>query len=1160
MSGPVQFDEATRPQVKAAGPGTASWVSANAGSGKTKVLTDRVARLLLSGTPPQRVLCLTFTVAAASNMQNRLVERLGGWSMLPDEHLRQELLRLGENPESLDRERLRQARTLFARALETPGGLRIQTIHAFASTILKRFPLEAGVSPQFNSLDDLTALRIREEVLDSVCVSSPATFASLADHVSATGLNELVEEISGNRAGFAGRVSEDDLCRIFDLPLPLCPPTERIRQFLTEADAGSIRELTNLLLKGSSTDLRAADRLKQLNFNDPSMTDFEHLASVFLFGEGAAEPFMPKFGRFPTKAVREQLGALASWLEDFMNRVCLEREMILRAAAAEKSLLLHRFAGDLLAEYELRKSRDSSLDFEDLILKTLALLRNPETAQWVLFKLDGGIDHILVDEAQDVSRPQWNIISGIADEFTSGKGAREGRRTVFAVGDEKQSIYGFQGAAPEKFEEMRDHFRRRYTRAGQEFLESDLQFSFRSSRAILEVVDRIFEDRPEPGFAGGTDHRAFKDRLPGRVDLWPVVEEPEGPVATEWYGARLLPGEMRAQARLAKLLAAEIRRMTDPNSGVSLDTGEGARPVEFGDILILFRRRNELFHSVINELKSAGLPVAGTDRMLLSESLAVLDVRALLYFLATPSDDLSLAAALRSPLFRMTEDELFSVAHGRNRRTLWKSLKEREADFSGIVAVIRDMQRMTDRLKPYELIEHLLTVHRGRELLSSRLGNEISEPIDAFLQQAISYDREEASTLTGFLEWSDNDLEIKRQLDQAGNEVRVMTIHGAKGLESPIVIVPDTNDRRATGVRDKLLTVDGVPLWDVTKNRRPYVLTNAVAHNDEQAENEHLRLMYVALTRAESWLIVAAAGKAGEESWHGIIESGLSKCSPTTVEVPDPASCDWPFGNFQRHSFGEWPAPCAPPERPETGSDQLPGWLHEAAPEPEQPPSLRSPSGLGGEKSLPVPDSAEKAEGSEHAAGAMERGTLVHLLLEHLPAGGGKKRRSRAKAILGCTHPDLDEDLFRDVYKEATRILDDPELKFLFGKGSLAEVGITASLKGLNGDRVLGYVDRLVAEGDRVLAVDFKSNVAVPSSESEMPEAILRQLGAYQEALEQIHPDRQVNVAVLWTRTGEFMQIGPELCRQALARSLKAPDQSNSGGPAEFDAFGEMFK
>ena len=1125
------------------------------------MLTDRVARLLLSGTPPQRVLCLTFTVAAASNMQNRLVERLGGWSMLPDEHLRQELLRLGENPESLDRERLRQARTLFARALETPGGLRIQTIHAFASTILKRFPLEAGVSPQFNSLDDLTALRIREEVLDSVCVSSPATFARLADHVSAMGLNELVEEISGNRAGFAGRVSEDDLCRILGLPLPYLPPADRIRQFLTDADAKSIRELIKLLLKGSITDLKAADRLKQLNFNDPSMADFDILEGVFLFGAGATEPFSPKSGRFPTKAVREQLGALAPWLEDFMERVGNGREMILRAAAAEKSLLLHRFASDLLAEYELRKSRDSSLDFEDLILKTLDLLSNPETAQWVLYKLDGGIDHILVDEAQDVSRPQWNIISGIADEFTSGKGARGGRRTVFGVGDEKQSIYGFQGAAPEKFEEMRDHFRGRYTQAGQEFIEADLQFSFRSSRAILNVVDRIFQDRPEPGFAGGTNHRAFKDQLPGRVDLWPVVEEPEGPESTEWYGARLLPGEMRAQARLAKLLAAEIRRMTDPNSGVSLNTGRGTRAVNFGDILILFRRRNDLFHSVINELKSAGLPVAGTDRMLLSENLAVLDVRALLSFLATPSDDLSLAAALRSPLFRMTEDELFSVAHGRCKgKTLWKSLKERKGDFRGIVAVIRDMQRMTDRLKPYELIEHLLTVHRGRELLASRLGNEISEPLDAFLQQAISYDREEASSLTGFLEWSDNDLEIKRQLDQAGGEVRVMTIHGAKGLESPIVIVPDTNDRKADGVRDKLLTVDGVPLWDVTRNRRPDVLTNAVAHNAEQAENEHLRLMYVALTRAESWLIVAAAGKASEESWHGIIASGLSKCSPTTVKVPDPAGCDWPFDSFQRHSFGEWPAPCAPPERPEAGSDRLPGWLHEAAPVPEQSPVLRSPSGLGGEKSLPVPDSTGKAAGSEYAGGAMERGTLVHLLLEHLPAEDGRKRRSRAKAILGCTHPGLGEELFGDVYREATRILDDPGLKFLFGKGSHAEAGITASLKGLNGDRVLGYVDRLIAESDRVLAVDFKSNVAVPTSESEVPEAILRQLGAYQEALEQIYPDRRVNVAVLWTRTGELMHIGPELCREALARSPRAPDQSNPGGSAEFDTFGEMFK
>ena len=1154
------FDEATNPQIRAADPRSASWVSANAGSGKTKVLTDRVARLLLSGTPPQRVLCLTFTIAAASNMQNRLFERLGGWSMLKDEDLRNELLALGEDRDSLDGEYLKRARTLFARALETPGGLRIQTIHAFASTILKRFPLEAGVSPQFKSLDDRTAGRIHEDVLDRISVNSPSTYAKVAAHVNVKGLQNLVGEIAGNRVAFASRGSEDDICRIFGLTTPFCPPETMIRDLLTQEDSELIRQLMKFLRRGSKADQSAAGKLENLNFSDPAIPDFSLLQSVFLFGAKANNPFAPKTGSFPTKKVRNEMGEINSRVEDYMERVSNLRMPILRAQAAAKTMTLHDFAHDLLREFEQHKSRVSSLDFDDLILKTLELLSNPETAQWVLYKLDGGIDHILVDEAQDVSKTQWNIISGIAEEFTSGLGARQSKRTVFAVGDEKQSIYGFQGAAPEKFKEMRDHFRMKYREAGQKFTEEGLEFSFRSSPAVLEVVDRVFEGRSEPGFGGATVHRAFMDESPGRVDLWPIIGEPEKPGQPEWHGAQLVPGETQAPAKLARLLATEIRRMTHPDSAESLQTENGARPIQCGDILILVRRRNDLFHSIIAELKSAGLPVAGTDRMLLSESLAVLDVRALLSFLATPADDLSLAAALRSPIFQMTEEELFSVAHGRNGKSLWSSLQERKADFSQTVSIIRDLLNGVDRLKPYELIERLLTCHKGRELLTARLGNEISEPLDAFLQQAITYDDEEAPSLTGFLEWSNNDLEIKRQLDQAGNEVRIMTIHGAKGLESPIVILPDTSERRPPQPGNLLLTEEGLPIWNTTMDSRPEVVADAIDRYAEQAENEHLRLLYVALTRAESWLIIAGAGKAKENSWHGLVEAGLSACSPKEVKVPELGGCDWPFDQFQRHSFGEWPEPVAAGEKSAAVSDSLPRWIHERAPKPEQPPALRSPSGLGGNKSLSTRKTTSSKEESESPDDAADRGTMIHLLLEHLPPGGGSSRRKLAENVLECAFPQLTKDRLLDAYREATRILDNSDLKDLFGDHSLAEVGITASLKGLSDNRVLGYIDRLIIEDDQVLAVDFKSNRNVPSSENEVPEAILRQLGAYQDALEQIFPDRGIDVAVLWTRTGNLMRIDPNLCRCALARSQADHQITESNGSIELDAFGENFK
>ncbi len=1112
MNKPRDFDAATQPQVNAADPRHASWVSASAGSGKTKVLTDRAVRLLLSGTPPQRILCLTFTAAAASNMQNRLFERLGKWSMLPGKDLYDELLDLGERPDSLNQERLRQARTLFARALEAPGGIRIQTIHAFAGGILRLFPLEAGVSPQFKSLDDRSARNLRNDVLNTVSAASPAVFGRLAEYINFASLQGLVEEIAGSRPAFAQTLADEDAYRLFGLD-PALPSLESlIKSVFTEQDTALISILIKHLGRRPGRDKQAKQKLEKLNLASPSRADYDILAGTFLYGIQAASPFEPKINAFPTKAARAELGPLALELDVYMYRVSKIREPVMAADAAAKTIALHRFAEEFLSCYEQRKRRESSLDFDDLIIKTLELLNNPATARWVFHKLDGGIDHILIDEAQDVSRRQWRIITAVAEESASAR-ARTG--TLFAVGDEKQSIYGFQGAAPEMFEEMRRHFRSRSSAAGRQFTEEDLTFSFRSSPAILNVVDKIFEKRTEPGFGGMAAHRAYRSSLPGRVDIWPVIEPPEETKSPDWYGTELIPKATQATKTLAGYLAREIRRMADPAAAERIPSGGGSRPVRNGDFLILLRRRNDLFHLIISELKSIGLPVAGTDRMRLSDSLAVQDLRALLSFLATPADDLSLAAALRSPIFQISEEELFSIACPRND-TLWHALLDSESQHGRTVAVIRDLLAQATRMKPYELIEYLLTVHGARQLLTARLGREIAEPLDAFLHQAIAYDENEASSLTGFLEWSDNDSEIKRRLDQASDEIRVMTVHGAKGLEAPIVILPDTCNMRLRLNREHLLfTEDGVPLWNVPEKERPQLLETAAAAARRQVENEHLRLLYVALTRAENWLIVAGAGKAGDTSWHRLIENGTFACRPLTTKSPGLPKNQRPFTYFLRHSFAEWPAAAPAGVTGQKTLPELPGWVREAVPEPVQSMPV-SPSALGGDD----PERAENAGDGRRRGNALQRGNMIHHLLERLPGCAQTDRKESARTILRCKRHVFDETLFHEVYAEAIRILDDPKLGFLFGGLSFPEVGITANLAGLGGARIQGCIDRLVVAPDRVLAVDFKSNFNVPKQASEVPEHILRQLGAYQEALEQLYPRRLVRTSVLWTRTG----------------------------------------
>jgi len=451
----IARNEASERQVQAARPNASTWLAANAGSGKTRVLTDRVARLLLSGVEPQHILCLTYTKAAASEMQNRLFLRLGAWAMRADVELAGELRELGaEN--TTDADNLAQARTLFARALETPGGLKIQTIHSFCASLLRRFPLEARVSPQFSEMEDRAAALLKAEIVEDFAGGPEAdVIDAVARHITDADFNGLTNAVTQNRNAFASPLSRGDLLGVFDLP-PDFDQNRLTRAVYLGGEEDVLHRLRAVLVTGGTMDQKAAATLA--NIAIPTLADLARLEAVFLTGSGAKEPYSAKLGSFPTKALREANADLMTELEPFMARVEAARQQRLGLAAVEKSIALHDFAALFLPEYEHRKQLRGWLDFDDLILKARQLLNDPAVAAWVLYRLDGGIDHILVDEAQDTSPHQWEVIQSLAEEFLSGEGARERTRTIFAVGDEKQSIFSFQGADPARFAEMREYF------------------------------------------------------------------------------------------------------------------------------------------------------------------------------------------------------------------------------------------------------------------------------------------------------------------------------------------------------------------------------------------------------------------------------------------------------------------------------------------------------------------------------------------------------------------------------------------------------------------------------------------------------------------------------------------------------------------------------
>lgn len=1107
---------ASERQVQSANPRASTWLSANAGSGKTRVLTDRVARMLLSGVDPGRILCLTYTKAAASEMQNRLFARLGDWAMKEDAALRQALADLGAD-DAIDAARLARARQLFARAIETPGGLRIQTIHSFCASLLRRFPLEARVSPQFTEMDDRAAALLRDEIIDELAdLGAPEVIAALAGAYSGEDFGALAGEVANRRNDFTRFLNDAECRALFDVP---DNQTEAaiLEQVFLGGEAEWLGEATEIIATGSPNDVKAAEKLRSLNLAAPDMRLLTGLEGIFLYGGKTKSPFSAKLGTFPTKTTQPKLGQLSDRLEDLMRRVEAARGARIALNAAKRTAILHRFAAVFLPEYKARKEARGWLDFDDLITFAKALLTDPQVAQWVLFRLDGGIDHILVDEAQDTSPDQWRVIELLADEFTSGRGARDEPRTIFVVGDKKQSIYSFQGADVEAFDQKRDLFKGKLDQVDTPLQELLLEHSFRSSNTILRLVDLTFDERREKGLGGEVKHIAFFPDMPGRVDLWPVIEKSPNPKPENWYDPVDLITEEHHAAKLGQKVAETIRHTIAKGVQIPIDGGKTTRAVHAGDFLILVRRRSEIFSAIIGACKAAGLPIAGADRLKLGAELAVRDLAALLAFLATPEDDLSLAACLRSPLFGWTEQQLYSLAQPRNG-FLWRAL-ETDVAHTKTVSILQDLRDQADFLRPYDLIERMLTRHDGRRKLLARLGAEAEDGIDELLSQALAYERNDVPSLTGFLGWLEtDDIEVKRQMDSAGERIRVMTVHGSKGLEAPIVILPDTAQYTARE-RNEMFVVPEGPVWKTAKDDSPETITDARAARKAREEAEAMRLLYVAMTRAQSWLIVAAAGSIGADKsdddeasnivWYRLIQEAMAHAG--AIPQPD--------GGL-RLAEGEWPDDIGPQVKPLAPSVALPDWVLNPAAVENRPDQPLNPSLLGGAKALPGDYTAD-----DDNRAAMDRGTRLHLLLEHLPNRPAADWPAFAAGLM----PDAPDRAA--LLAEAQAVLTQPDFAALFGPDTLAEAPITADL---NGKPLVGTIDRLLVTQDRVLAVDFKSNLLVPETVAAVPDGLLRQMAAYHTALAQIYPDKQVEVALLWTRTAQLMPIPLDIVRSAI--------------------------
>ncbi len=1086
-------------QRAAADPASSAWVDASAGSGKTKVLVDRILRLLLGvrGAPamPQRILCLTFTNAAAAEMANRLNARLSEWAVARDDDLRAALSGLLGAPP--DAQTCATARRLLTRVLDTPGGMRIQTVHAFCQSLLRRFPFEAGVSPHFDVIDERQAGELMADVqsaavagLDTADGAMLHALDVVTRNVHETRIADLLGELAGERNRFRRLLRRygglDALIEAMHEAVGIArgtTPDDVVRA--ASADGAfakpDLRALAAGLAAGSAGDAkRGAAVAAWIDAGpDARAAGFDGYGRVFLTSAGEPRKTVA------TKAVVAGAPQLADVIDRERERLLAANDDRRRAAVAGATAALLTLGGAVVDSYQARKRGRGWLDFDDLILEARDLLNRSGLAAWVLYKLDGGLDHILIDEAQDTSPEQWEVVQALAEEFFAGEGARDAVRTVFAVGDPKQSIYGFQRADPAKFAEMRAWFSRRVRDAGQGWNDVPLTASFRSARPVLAAVDAVFA-APEARSGMTFDerpvvHTAERAGQAGRVELWPLAAAPAAAVPDPWKPPVERIAAPAAADLLAQQVAAEIHRLCDGTHRLE-SRGRAIRP---DDVLVLVRRRNRFVEDLVRRLKERDVPVAGVDRLRLADHIAVMDLMALGRFLLLPSDDLSLAEALKSPLFGFDDEALFDLAWERGRQSLWRRLTaeaESRPLFAAAAERLRRLLARADFVSPYELYAGLLGADGGRRRFLARLGAEAGEPLDAFLAQALAWERAAAPSLQGFLHWLERgDVEIKREQEPGGGgAVRVMTVHGAKGMEAPVVFLPDTAQTPRVGTQLVWAPDGSMVLWPVRRDlwdplsRR---WREAAAARDR---DEYRRLLYVAMTRAEDRLVVCGwrgRGEPPDDSWYAMAERGLESV-PCEVEPAPGAQSEGESVRVLRSAQT-------------AAADRADGVVAAVVEEASPPPWLDAAAPR--ERALEPRPPARS--GAARAPAAAARGERLHRCLQtwpELPADMADDDRALVAAVVAAVRAD-------------------PVFAPVFGAGARAEVPVAAPRP----RPLSGRIDRLVVTAGAVLAVDFKSG-AKPADGAPPPGEYVRQMAAYRGALRAVFPERPVRCALVW--------------------------------------------
>ena len=1114
---------ATTQQRDAANPLQSVWVEASAGTGKTKVLTDRVLRLLLNDVNPIRLLCLTYTKAAAVEMLSRISDRLSEWAVENEEKLEDSIKKLlGEEIDSAAklRDYKQKARTLFAKLLDTPGGIKVQTLHSFCTDVLKRFPLEAGISPYFSVLEDEEAQKaltqIKEQIAgedETECNPSLSSARKyLMDNTTESSFGKMIQKIIAKRRQMVEIMEEHGGLRGFlnDLAQKLgikdTDSDESLVQDFMETLKSRQEELrTNALAWSHGTeasDQPKAEKIYKIISSGFVAADYEDYKSCFI----------SKSTQAISKGTHLATGDAVKFDPDLLERLTLEGERILEFEEKRLKLKLYfstkaafTVAQEVNNRYEEYKRAQSCMDFDDLIHHTRDLLEKSDARQWVLYKLDGGIDHILVDEAQDTSPEQWDIIANLCADFFSGDGINV-NRTLFVVGDRKQSIYSFQGADPDKFDEMAKIFEQKARQAQKGFKRVNLEISFRSAPAILDAVNQIFATSAA---ADGVvienqkvEHKPYRVGQFAKVTILPLLE-PEKKEKVHTENEYMRPPVERAYkpalvTRMAEMVAHKIRTLIDESAAAK-------KPLRYRDIMVLVRTRNDFVEEFIRACEKEHVLISGADKMVLSEQIAIQDLISLGKFLLFPADSLSLAEVLTSPLFSIDEKLLEDLCYGRARgEELWDRMRS-EPRCREIYAQLTTLLNNLDYVRPYELFNFVLSQMDGRKKFITRMGREVEDALDEFMNLALDYEQRQIPSLQGFISWfGQYRREIKRESDdQETDAVRLLTVHHSKGLQAPIVFLPDTGSIPQNNKENTFLQDDELGYYPLNAGYYDSICTELNQKNTRKSMQEYHRLLYVALTRAEDQLIIGAYGKREAQSWHELCRQAFAGDNIPPKEPIEKVSAEY-VAKKQKHKN------LAVAEEFATEP-----WIF-ANMEPEK--ALAKPYTPSKEESDEEPDSISPLTDNERF---YRRGTLIHRLLQFLPQNSGDKAKT-IDSFLQKYAADFSAADCRQIKQEVLNLINTPEFAEIFGEYSRAEVPIMGEV---GGKIISAQLDRLVIMPHKIMIVDFKTNRPAAQTIAQTPQVYINQLKTYAELVAKIYPQLPIEAYILWTNETRLMQV-----------------------------------